>query len=162
MKEQLIAYFTGEKQGGVILIVAGILALAAAIALLTARSSYRGMAPPLALLGLLELALGVLLLARVDARVAGLLDLLARAPVELVQAELARMEQVMRSFSLLKIVELLVFAGGVAATYLFRRSDFIFAAGIGCIAQAAFLLMFDLFAERRAAEYLEALRAMSP
>lgn len=53
--------------------VAAIVALAAAIALVATRSRYRGMALPLAVIGLGELALGAGLWARTDAQVATLL-----------------------------------------------------------------------------------------
>jgi hypothetical protein len=67
MREQLIAYFIGEKRGALILVLAGIVALATAIALLATRSSYRGMAVPLGLVALFELGIGVVLLARAAA-----------------------------------------------------------------------------------------------
>ncbi len=67
----------------------------------------------------------------------------------------------MRNFSIVKIVEIAIFAPGVALTYGFPRSDFAFAAGVGCVLQSAFLLVFDLIAERRGELYVEALRRMT-
>jgi hypothetical protein len=100
MKEQLIAYFIGEKRGALILVLAGIVALATAIALLATRSSYRGMAVPLGLVALFELGIDVVLLARTDGQVAALLDQFARAPADTARAELARMGPVMRNFAI--------------------------------------------------------------
>jgi hypothetical protein len=71
--------------------------------------------------------------------------------------ELARMGPVMRNFAIVIVVELAVLAGGVVLALAFR-SDFAFAAGIGCIAQASFLLIFDLFAQRRGQQYVDTLR----
>jgi len=161
MKEQLIDYFIGEKRAALILVVAGIVALATAIALVATRSSYRGMAVPLGLVALFELGIGVVLLTRTDAQIAALLDQFARVPANMARAELARMGPVMRIFVIVKIAELLVLAGGVILTYAARRSDFAFAAGVGCVAQAGLLLVFDLFAERRAERSIEVLRALA-
>jgi hypothetical protein len=160
VKEQLVAYFIGEKRGAQILVVVAVISLAAAIALVAMRSRYRGMALPLAVIGLGELALGIGLWARTDAQVAALLDQLTRAPADMARAELARMGPVMRNFGIIKIVELVVLAGGVILAYT-ARSDFAFAAGTGCVAQASLLPIFDLFAERRAEYYVEMLRALA-
>ena len=159
MREQLVAYFAAEKNGAVILVVVGIIALATAIALMATKSNYRGMALPLVLLAIIELVIGGVLLARTDGQVAALLDQLAPAPADMVRAELARMAPVMRNFQIVKIIELVVLAGGIILIFAARDSDFAFAAGIGCIAQAGVLLIFDSFAERRAAHYVEMLRA---
>lgn len=66
----------------------------------------------------------------------------------------------MRDFVIVKVVELMVLAGGVILTDAVRRSDSAFAVGTGCVAQASFLLVFDLFAERHAQQYVELLRAL--
>jgi hypothetical protein len=161
MREQLVAYFAGEKQGAIILLIAGVIALTTAIVLVVNRSPYVGMAIPLVLLGLAEVAIGGLLWARTDAQVATLLAELAMAPSAMARAELARMEPIMRTFGVIKITEMLVLTAGILATYAFPRSDFAFSVGAGCVAQASLLLVFDLFAERRAAHYVDLLRALS-
>ena len=159
MKEQVVTYFVGEKQGALILLVVGTIALASALALVATRSSHRGMAVPLVLFALFELGIAGVLLARTEGQVAALLDHLARAPAVMAHDELARMGPVMRNFAIVIVVELVVLAGGVVLALAFR-SDFAFAAGVGCIAQASFLLVFDLFAQRRGQQYVDVLRQM--
>lgn len=160
MKEEIIAYFLAEKRWAVILLGVGIVALAAAIALIATKSSYRGMAIPLAFVALGELIIGGVLVARTDGQLASLLDQFARAPAGMADAELNRMGPVIRNFEIVKIVELLVFAAGVILAYAAKRSDFAFAIGVGLVAQASLLLVFDLIAARRAERYVELLRAL--
>ncbi len=162
MREGLVAYFAAEKWGAAILLGAGLLFAGTAVALVATRSSYRGMAWPLGVLALLEIAVGGVLLARTDAQVALLLEQLAIAPPEMARAELARMAPVMRNFAVLLVVEVVILAAGLVLAYLAGRSDFLFALGVGCVAQAGFMLVFDLFAVRRAGKYVELLRALAP
>jgi len=161
MRDQLLTYFAGEKLGGIVAALLGVVALAVAIALVASRSSYRGMAVPLGLIALLELGVGIGVWARTEKQVATLLGELERAPAEMARAELVRMHTVMRNFRIIKIVELVVFVLGVVLTYAFARHPFAFAAGLGCIAQASVLLLFDLLAEHRAEPYVAALRALA-
>ena len=151
-------YFVGEKREAFVILVTGILAVALSGFLLATKDSYRGMAVPLLLIGLLEVGVGGAVFGRTNAQVATLEADLARAPQATTRRELERMRIVMRTFAIVKIVELVIFALGVALTYTMRRNEFAFAAGVGCVAQASVILLFDLFAERRAEPYLEALR----
>ena len=50
---------------------------------------------------------------------------------------------------------------GIALTFAFAQREFVFAAGVGCIAQGAFMLVLDLFAEHRGVAYLRLLRGLS-
>lgn len=160
MKEELVAYFAAEKWGALILVVAAVAALATAAALVATKSTYRGMALPLAILGLVELVIGGVLLARTDGQVAALLNSLAVAPGDMARAELARMAPVMRTFTIVLIGEVVVLSGGLVLTYIAGRSDFLYALGVGLVAQAGVLLVFNLFAVRRAAHYVDLLRAL--
>lgn len=71
------------------------------------------------------------------------------------------MEKVMANFRIYKLVEIAIFALGVGLTFAFPGRDFVYSVGIGCVAQGAFMLVLDLFAEHRGAAYLEALRALA-
>jgi hypothetical protein len=161
MREAILSYFTAEKYGAMILVVAGVAALGAALALVATRSGYRGMALPLALLALVELGIGGVVWARTDRQAATLLEELAREPAAMARGELSRMGPVMRNFEIVKVVEIVIFAVGVALAYAGRRNDFVFAAGVGCVLQASLLLVFDFIAARRAEAYVEVLRGLA-
>jgi hypothetical protein len=160
MREAIMSYFMAEKYGAMILLIVGLATLGAAIAVVTARSSYRGMALPLVLFALIELGIGGVVWARTDGQVASILGEFSRAPAEMARSEISRMGPVMRNFEIVKIVEIAVFALGVALAYARRRNDFAFAAGVGCVLQASLLLVFDLIAARRAEVYVEALSGL--
>jgi hypothetical protein len=125
------------------------------------NSTHRGMAWPLAVLGILEVGIGVGLWWRTGPQVASLLEVLTRSPAEFASAELARMGTVMRNFSIILAVEVVMIAGGLVLAYVAGRNDFLFALGVGFVAQASLLLVFDLFATRRGTVYVDALRALT-
>jgi hypothetical protein len=159
VREQLSSYFFAEKWEGLAFVLVGIAAFA-----LTAwlwRGAYRGMGVPLVLVGLIQLGVGGSVFLRSDRQEAALLEQLDRSPSELKALEVPRMEKVMANFRIYKVIELLVLALGVALTFAFSDRDFVYSAGIGCIAQGAFMLVLDLFAEHRGEAYLSAVRALS-
>ena len=158
MRAQLSSYFFAEKWEGLAFVMVGVAAMA-----LTAflwRGPYRGMAVPLVLVGLIQVGVGGSVFRRTDAQEAALAAQLESAPATLRAREVPRMERVMANFRIYKIVELCIFAFGVTLTLLFPHQDFVYSAGIGCIAQGAFMLVLDLFAEHRGAAYLAMLRSL--
>jgi hypothetical protein len=157
MKAQLSSYFFAEKWEGLAFVLVGVAAMA-----LTAwlwRGPYRGMGLPLVLVGLIQIGVGGSVFLRTDAQVAQLTAQLEAAPAAMVASELPRMERVMANFRLYKVIELCVLSLGVALTFLFPHRELPYSAGIGCIAQGAFMLVLDLFAEHRGAEYVTLLRS---
>jgi hypothetical protein len=160
MREQLIAYFTAEKWGAGILVVVGVAALTTAMSLAVTKSSYRAMAGPLGFIAIAELAIGAALLIRTDAQVAGLLEQMTTAPADMARGELARMATVMRTFTMAFTGEIVVIVIGLGLAYMAGRRDAMFAVGVGLFAQASVLLVFDLFAARRAAQYVELVRGL--
>ena len=159
MKLQMQSYFFAEKWEGLAFVLVGIAAIA-----LTAwlwKSPYRGMGVPLVLVALIQIGVGGSVFLRSDAQESALIAQLESAPAALKLAEIPRMEKVMANFRVYKMVEICVFVLGVALTFAFANREFVFSAGIGCIAQGAFMLVLDLFAEHRGEAYLSALRALS-
>lgn len=161
MRDQIVSYFSGEKSGAAVLVLIGLCALSAGAALVLRGGGYRGAALPILLVALVELGVGIGVYARTDRQVAGILAGTEQAPQDTARAELSRMSAVMRTFEIIKIVELVIIGAGVVLVYALRRNDFAFAAGIGCIAQGATMLLFDLIAERRAEPYVAALRTLT-
>ncbi|MEZ4436675.1 MAG: hypothetical protein R3F65_30105 [bacterium] len=157
MLDTLGTYFTGEKHGAVALLVIGGAALTAGLVLVATKSDYRAMAIPLGLVALIQLAVGVGLYARTDPQVDALVEQHTAEPTAMIAAETQRMGTVMKSFEIIKIVELVIIALGVALTYAFAHRPAIHAVGIGLIIQATVMLVFDLTAERRAVPYVDAL-----
>lgn len=159
MNDAVAAYFTGEKQGALVLIALGIAGLAAAALFWSPRYGLRAFAVTLAIFAVLELALGIGLYARTDPQVARLLAQLGSDPAGFFATEGARMARVQRTFAIAVRVEVALIVAA-ALTVLWQKER-VTLAGIafGVLISAALLLAFDTIAERRGATYLAALRS---
>ncbi|MBN1209828.1 MAG: hypothetical protein JXB05_33570 [Myxococcaceae bacterium] len=160
MQSQLLRYFTEEKVESALFVGVGVVAIAVSVWLWRTGSGYRGMAYPLIGVALIQLVVGGTVFLRTDGQVAALTAQLASDPAAYQAAEVARMEVVMRSFALYKVIELALFAVGVALTYVFRQKETLYAVGVGLVVQSSLMLVADLFAERRGDIYLEQVRVV--
>jgi hypothetical protein len=153
-------YFDAEKQGAMLLLVIGVVSVTVGTVLLAARHSFAGAGVPFIALGLLAVGIGSGVWARTDHQVRLLGVQMREAPAVALRTEVPRMQRVRRSFLAAQIFEMTLLVAGVAVAYLYRNHEFGFAFGVGLIAQSAFLLLFDLIADRRAAHYLLYLRQL--
>ena len=140
-------YFAAERRGGAIFLVAGLTALTLCAWLATRATAYRGMIPPLGVLGLVEIGIGATVRLR------------SPRPAE-ARRERDRMRRVIASFRIYKVVETVVLTAGLTLMMLFPRHTPLYAAGLACLIQASVLLVLDRFAERRAREYASLLDAV--
>jgi hypothetical protein len=161
MHAVLLRYFAAEKQESLLFVAAGVAALAISAFLLRGGGPYRGMILPLAAVALIQLGVGGSVYLRTDRQVAGLSAQLERVPAVYRSEETARMEKVLSGFRLYKTVEIALLAAGIGLALLFPRRDLPYSAGIGLVSQASLMLVLDLFAERRAREYLDALAGLA-
>ena len=70
------------------------------------------------------------------------------------------MQQVMKSFATIKVVELVLFVAAVAITYFRAEQPVWFGVALGLLLQSAAMLVMDLLAEHRARIYLAAIQAL--
>jgi len=133
-------YFAAERRGGAMFLAAGLAALVVCVCLATRPTAYRGMIPPLGVLGLVEIGIGATVL-------------LPRPRPADARRERERMRRVIASFRIYKVVETVVLTAGLTLMMLFPRHTPLYAAGLACLLQASVLLVLDRFAERRAREY---------
>jgi hypothetical protein len=161
MQSQMLRYFAEEKAESVVFVLMGVVAIAVSVWLWRTGSAYRGMAYPLIGVALIQLVVGGTVFLRTDGQVAALTEQLGSAPAAYQAAELARMEVVMRSFALYKIIELALFAVGVGLTYAFRHKETLYAVGVGLVVQSSLMLVADLFAEKRGDTYLAQIRTLA-
>jgi hypothetical protein len=84
------------------------------------------------------------------------------APVDFRTEELARMKKVNDSFKLYKAIEIVLLVIGIFMSYYFAESMTLYSVAIGLIAQSSLMLVADLFAERRAYEYIVRLQEFVP
>jgi hypothetical protein len=160
MQGQMLRYFIEEKAESALFVLMGVVAIALSVWLWRTGSAYRGMAYPLIGVALIQLVVGGTVFLRTDGQLAALTAQLASAPAAYQAAEVARLEVVMRSFQLYKVIELMLFAVGVAMTYVFRQKETLYAVGVGLVLQSSVMLVADLFAEKRGDTYLAQVRAL--
>jgi hypothetical protein len=142
-------YFAEERRGAAIFLAAGVVAIAVSVGLATRPTAYRGMIPPLAVFGLVEIVVGGTVFRRAPRTPAGADDARAR--------ERERMRRVLASFRVYKVAEIVVLTAALTLMMLFPRHTPLYAAGLGCLLQASVLLVLDRLAERRARDYASGL-----
>jgi hypothetical protein len=157
MQDALTIYFDGEKYAGLILAAVAVCGIAAAAILFRAGPGFRSFAITLAIIGLAEIALGLGLYARTGPQVQHLEEQMRSDLTGFYQVEGTRMARVQRNFVIVEYVELFVIiTTAVSAVAMKARSEMIGVA-LGLLINGAILLAFDVLAERRGADYLEAL-----
>ena len=153
MESAVARYFAGERRGAAVFLAAGLAAVGLALGLATRPTPYRGMIPPLGLLGLVEVVVGATVFLRTPRQVEALRVGLRAAEDGARSRERDRMHRVIASFRLYKVVETVLLTAGLTLMMLFPRHTPLYAAGLGCLLQASVLLVLDRLAERRAQEY---------
>lgn len=149
------SYFHAEKQGGHVALAIGIFTcfLGGCFFLKPAAPFYIGMAIPLTLIGIVQMAVGATVARRGERQAEDLEKLLAEDPAEFSRQEMPRMAAVMRSFVLYRWVEIAIGAAGLMLILLNHEVGFWKGLGAGMFAQAVIMLVFDYFAEKRGRAY---------
>lgn len=155
MQDALTIYFEGEKSAGLFLAGIGVAELAAAAVLV--RADLRSFAATIAVLALAEIALGIGLYLRTDPQVGRLVSQLVAEPARFHADEGARMARVQRNFVVIEYVELVLIIVSAVVAITQKGRPGLTGVALGLLISAAFLLTFDLVAERRGAAYLAAL-----
>jgi hypothetical protein len=117
------------------------------------------MAWPLALIGLVQLAVGATIFLRTPRQAARLAERLRSSPAAYRAEESARMRRVQRSFVFYKRIEIGLLALGLAFASVEGYGRTLYAVGMGLMLEAGVMLAFDLVAERRGRRYLEAVES---
>jgi lipoprotein signal peptidase len=154
MDEKLIYYFTAEKQESLFFITIGIIAFIVSLYLFKTDSPYKGMMYPLIFIAIIQLTVGGTVFFRTDNQVAALKTQLHDDPQTYKSAELSRMGAVIKNFRVYKGIEIILLILGIVLTCIFREKDLWYFVGIGLIIQSSLMLVLDLFAEKRAHDYL--------
>jgi hypothetical protein len=157
-------YFAGEKRGGYVLIAMGIGGLLAGGLLYRSSSKVaRGASYPLLGLGLVHAAAGVYIHLASNGRIDDFGAQIEKDPGAFVAAEQPRMKGVSTQFAVLKIVEVVLIAGGLGMAAAGSRSDRprLKGAGLALALEAALTLGFDVVAARRAGGYRDELGTLA-
>jgi hypothetical protein len=159
MQDAVMTYFDGEKSAGLLLVGIGALGIAAALLFYQPRWGLRSLAVTLGILALAEIALGAGLYLRTDPQVRSLVTQLESEPRRFHSDEVARMNRVQRTFVVIQYVEVAVIIVSALVALTMKSRVGIAGVALGLLINAAFLLAFDIVAERRGALYLAAIEA---
>jgi len=157
MRDALTIYFEGEKSAGLFLACIGVAELAAAALLY--RADLRSFATTIGVLALAEIALGVGLYLRTDPQVGRLVSQLGAEPARFYVDESARMARVQSNFVIVEYVETAFIMVSALVAVAQKGRPGLTGIALGLLVSAAFLLTFDLVAERRGEAYLAAITA---
>jgi len=148
------SYFSGEKLESAWIVLAGALALAAALALwLVAREPFaKGLAATLLLTATLGLIVGGTVYLRTDAQVAALHELEATDPDRFSATEGARIATVVKSFGHYRLAYAVATLLALVCVFLVGRPVF-HGLAVGLLILAALGYTIDFFAEERARTY---------
>ena len=159
MEQTLVTYFDGEKYGAVLIAAIGLVGVVLAAILFSPRWELRSFAVTLGVVGLAEIALGVALLLRTGPQVSDLLAHLRTDAAAFFFEEGTRMARVQRSFLVAQYVEMAVIVTGALVAFTQKNRFAVAGIAVALLCHGAFLLAFDLIAERRGAAYLSAIEA---
>ena len=156
-------YFAGEQRGGYVLLGMGLGGMVAGGLLYRSSSATaRGASYPLLGVGLLHVAAGVYIKLASASRANDFTDQIAKDPQVFVTAERTRMAGVSTQLTALKVVEVVLIAGGLTMAGIGHRTDRPRLKGVGLALafEASLTLGFDIFAARRAHTYRDELAAV--
>jgi hypothetical protein len=155
-KLSMESYFAGEKKGGFLLMGMGMGGLAAGGLLYRHGSQHsKGMSYPFFGVGVLHIAAGIFVYVASDSRIDTFRDEIDRDGQAWVLRERDRMAGVSTQFTILKIVEVGLIAGGLTMAGVAWRKDMprLQGVGIAIAIEAAITLGFDFWAASRAKDY---------
>lgn len=158
--EPVLKYFNGEKSESWVFITLGVVAFSMALyfIFIVQTSFWKGVALPFLLVACLEFIVGYSIVTRSPKDIARVEHYMQTTPVNIEQAEIPRMEKVMRNFILFRYTEVALILTGIFLMYSSRYDTFWKGFGLGLFIQASIVLSLDFFAERRGHIYLDYLK----
>lgn len=157
--EPLRRYFEGERHAGMLAAALGVASVAFAIWAFRGAGAFRAMWIPMAIVGVLQLGIGVGLVVKTGPQVAALEAGLEKDHAAALSTETARMDRVDKNFTVIKIVEIALMVLSAAAIMGMKSKPTVVAVAMALLVEAAVMLAFDVFAEARGQDYLAWLRA---
>lgn len=157
-KEYIEKYFLTEKQDGMMLIIAGGIAIALALfMLIKGNDSFsKGVCIILALTGIWQMVMGYPGFIHSDAHRIEMVYAYDMNPPKLKNEEMPRMERVIKSLRNSRIIEACFFFAGLVLVFLFFSNEeraIWYGIGLGLAIQAFVIFIMDQFAAKRAEQY---------
>ena len=162
-------YFMAEKQESLLFLIIGIVALILSVLFFffikTNPLFFKGVAIPLAAIGIIQCVVGYTVYARSNKQRMDIAYNIGIEPSGYTKSEeLPRMETVMKNFIIYRWTEIAFIVTGLIVFFLFRSNPdktFWYGLGITLAIQGALMLWADYFAEKRGAVYTTELRNLA-
>jgi hypothetical protein len=158
MQQELLTYFTGEKNAALVILCVGLLGFVAGVIFFPTRFGLRSFAITLVVFALIEIAIGFGLFFRTGPQVKRLLTQLESDTAAFYANEGTRMETVQRNFVMIQYVEVGVIIISTIIALVFKNRSTISGVAFAFLINAAILLAFDIVAERRGDQYLDEIK----
>jgi hypothetical protein len=155
------SYFNAEKAESLVFFAIGIAAIAAAVWFFFFKNDalLLGAAWPLAIVALIQIAVGANIYVRSPKDLARVEQFLANDTGKIPSEEIPRMDQVMKQFVVLRWAEISLLLAGIVLAFV-SKNDFWRGVGYGLAVQAGLMLVADYFAEARGHVYVAALKKL--
>lgn len=159
--DSIISYFEGEKLQCIIGVVIALSLIIVSLYFLSMEKTLlKGVAYSFLPLSVFLFLICTAVIFRTPNDIERITTFYQVAPVKMQTEELPRMEKVMKSFSIIKKVEMGLFLVGVVLAIVFWRNQLLLGIGLGLTIQGLILYLFDHFAELRGSAYLEFLKSL--
>lgn len=161
-KADIEKYFLAEKQGSLLFLILGVIAILLAVAFyfFLKNNFYKGAAIPLLVIGLIQVVAGYTVYARSDKQRIDNVYVYDMNPGKLRNEELPRMKTVNKNFLIYKWIEIALLITGIFLIIYFKGNEaktFWFGLGVTLAIESVLMFSADFFAEKRAKIYTEQL-----
>jgi len=159
--DNILNYFNGERIQCFIGAIASIIFIAISVFFLLQQKTFlKGIAYPIILLSILLLLICIGIITRTSNNIERVSAFHKETPDRIQIEEIPRMEKVMKSFKMIKKIEVVIFIIGLVLTYLFWRNELIRGIAIGLVVISISLYTFDHIAESRGEKYIQFLKSI--
>lgn len=159
--DSIIAYFNGEKLQCAVGVIVSVVFIAFSIFFIFQQKAFlKGIAYVVIPLSAFLLIICIGVMVRTSKDIDRVTTFKKESPEKIKSEEIPRMEKVMKSFTIIKKVELVIFVIGVILAILFWRHELIRGIAMGLIIMGASLYVFDYIAESRGETYIQCLKSL--
>jgi len=159
--DNIVRYFAGEKLQCSIGILLGLTGIVLSVYFIyLGKPVFKGIAFAFIPLSSLLLAICIGIVIRTPKDIQRVSSYYESEPTKMLTEELPRMEKVMKTFPVIKMVEISFIIVGILLLIFFVNNGIIKGVGIGLIIQGIMLYGFDHFAQSRGKIYFEFLNSL--
>jgi hypothetical protein len=162
-KSDIEKYFLAEKQGGLIFLIVGAIAIALALFFFFYKTQvYKGAAIPIILIGVIFMLVGTTLHRKSDEDRVRNVYAFDMKPVDFKDTELPRMQQYLGDLAIYRWIEILLFVAGILIfLFLRKKPDLSFWSGLGLSLAIMVLLAhgLDFMVKKSAIGYTQKVEA---